>query len=540
MFLTSLVDLSRLQFALTAMFHWIFVPLTIGLGFIISIMETYYVRTGNEFWKRTTKFWMNIFAINFAIGIATGIILEFQFGTNWSNYAWFVGDIFGAPLAIEGILAFFLETTFFAIMFFGWNKVSKNAHLISTWLVAIGTVLSALWILVANAWMQNPVGMVFNPDTARNEMVDFWAVATSPVALNKFIHTVTDAFVLGSVVVIGISSWYLLQKREEEFSRRSIKIAAVFGLVSLMVLIWSGDGSAYLVAQKQPMKLAAMEGLYKSEEDTPLAIFAILNPKKEISMMTEDSLGYELEKPFLFNISIPGGLSLLANRKFNSFVPGIEDILKGGYTYTDANGEEKVAISTEERIKKGKMAIDALATYNKAKEAGDDDGKEIARKQLMDNFEHFGYGYLEKPQDIVPNVPITFYAFRIMVFLGVYFIFLFLLTIFLEKRAIIGKSRWFHYMAIISIPLVYICSQAGWVVAEVGRQPWTVQNLLPVRASVSGIASSSVLTTIILFFVLFSVLLIAELSIMFKIIKKGPGAYGHSAISVNPMLTSID
>lgn len=524
MFLTSLVDLSRLQFALTAMFHWIFVPLTIGLGFIISIMETYYVRTGNEFWKRTTKFWMNIFAINFAIGIATGIILEFQFGTNWSNYAWFVGDIFGAPLAIEGILAFFLETTFFAIMFFGWNKVSKNAHLISTWLVAIGTVLSALWILVANAWMQNPVGMVFNPDTARNEMVDFWAVATSPVALNKFIHTVTDAFVLGSVVVIGISSWYLLQKREEEFSRRSIKIAAVFGLVSLMVLIWSGDGSAYLVAQKQPMKLAAMEGLYKSEEDTPLAIFAILNPKKEISMMTEDSLGYELEKPFLFNISIPGGLSLLANRKFNSFVPGIEDILKGGYTYTDANGEEKVAISTEERIKKGKMAIDALATYNKAKEAGDDDGKEIARKQLMDNFEHFGYGYLEKPQDIVPNVPITFYAFRIMVFLGVYFIFLFLLTIFLEKRAIIGKSRWFHYMAIISIPLVYICSQAGWVVAEVGRQPWTVQNLLPVRASVSGIASSSVLTTIILFFVLFSVLLIAELSIMFKIIKKGPGA----------------
>lgn len=540
MFLTSLVDLSRLQFALTAMFHWIFVPLTIGLGFIISIMETYYVRTGNEFWKRTTKFWMNIFAINFAIGIATGIILEFQFGTNWSNYAWFVGDIFGAPLAIEGILAFFLETTFFAIMFFGWNKVSKNAHLISTWLVAIGTVLSALWILVANAWMQNPVGMVFNPDTARNEMVDFWAVATSPVALNKFIHTVTNAFVLGSVVVIGISSWYLLQKREEEFSRRSIKIAAVFGLVSLMVLIWSGDGSAYLVAQKQPMKLAAMEGLYKSEEDTPLAIFAILNPKKEISMMTEDSLGYELEKPFLFNISIPGGLSLLANRKFNSFVPGIEDILKGGYTYTDANGEEKVAISTEERIKKGKMAIDALATYNKAKEAGDDDGKEVARKQLMDNFEHFGYGYLEKPQDIVPNVPITFYAFRIMVFLGVYFIFLFLLTIFLEKRAIIGKSRWFHYMAIISIPLVYICSQAGWVVAEVGRQPWTVQNLLPVRASVSGIASSSVLTTIILFFVLFSVLLIAELSIMFKIIKKGPGAYGHSAISVNPMLTSID
>ncbi|MFA6334682.1 MAG: cytochrome ubiquinol oxidase subunit I [Bacteroidales bacterium] len=524
MFLTSLVELSRLQFALTAMFHWIFVPLTIGLGFIISIMETYYVRTGNEFWKRTTKFWMKIFAVNFAIGVATGIILEFQFGTNWSNYAWFVGDIFGAPLAIEGILAFFMESTFFAIMFFGWNKVSKNTHLLSTWLVAIGTVLSALWILIANAWMQNPVGMEFNPDTARNEMVDFWAVATSPIALNKFIHTVTNAFVLGSVVVIGISSWYLKQKREEEFSRRSIKIAAVFGLVSLLVLIWSGDGSAYQVARKQPMKLAAMEGLYKSEKGTPLVAIGILNPKKKISMMTADSLEYELQKPYLFNISIPQGLSFMANRKFNTFVPGIEDIIKGGYTFTDENGREKVALSTGERISKGKMAIDALAMYNKAKVAGDDDGKEVYRKQLMDNFEHFGYGYLESPYDIVPNVQITFYAFRIMIILGVYFVFLFLLTIFLEKRAIIGKCRWFHYMAIISIPLVYICSQSGWVVSEVGRQPWTIQNLLPVQAAVSGVSSSTVLTTIILFFVLFSVLLVAELSILFKVIKKGPGA----------------
>ena len=524
MFLASLVDLSRLQFALTAMFHWIFVPLTIGLGFIIAIMETYYVRTGNEFWKRTTKFWMKIFAINFAIGVATGIILEFQFGTNWSNYSWFVGDIFGAPLAIEGILAFFMETTFFAIMFFGWNKVSKKTHLLSTWLVALGTALSALWILVANAWMQFPTGMQFNPDTARNEMVDFWAVATSPVALNKFIHTITNAYVLGAVVVIGISSWFLLQKREEEFSRRSIKIAAMFGLISLVVLIWSGDGSGYQVSQKQPMKLAAMEGLYKSSNGTPLVAFAILNPKKNISAMVDDSIGYELEKPYLFNISIPQGLSLLANRKFDSFVPGIEDILKGGYTYTDANGKEQIALSVEERILRGKRAIDALALYNKAKEAGDEDGKEIARKQLMDDFEHFGYGFIKSPQDIVPNVPLTFYAFRVMVILGGYFILLFLLTIFMERKSLIGKSRWFQYLAIISVPLVYICSQAGWIVAEVGRQPWTIQNLLPVQASVSGVSSSSVLVTIILFFVLFSVLLIAELAILFKVIKKGPGA----------------
>ena len=249
MILASLVDLSRLQFALTAMYHWIFVPLTLGLGFIIAIMETYYVRTGNEFWKRTAKFWMNIFAVNFAIGVATGIILEFQFGTNWSNYSWFVGDIFGAPLAIEGILAFFLESTFFAVMFFGWNKVSKKAHLISTYLVAIGTNLSALWILVANAWMQFPTGMQFNPDTARNEMVDFWSVALSPVAINKFIHTTTNGYVLAAVFVIGISAWFLMKKREEEFARKSIKISAIFGLISLIILIWSGDGSATHVAK---------------------------------------------------------------------------------------------------------------------------------------------------------------------------------------------------------------------------------------------------------------------------------------------------
>ena len=273
MILASLVDLSRLQFALTAMYHWIFVPLTLGLGFIIAIMETYYVRTGNEFWKRTAKFWMNIFAVNFAIGVATGIILEFQFGTNWSNYSWFVGDIFGAPLAIEGILAFFLESTFFAVMFFGWNKVSKKAHLISTYLVAIGTNLSALWILVANAWMQFPTGMQFNPDTARNEMVDFWSVALSPVAINKFIHTTTNGYVLAAVFVIGISAWFLMKKREEEFARKSIKISAIFGLISLIILIWSGDGSATHVAKKQPMKLAAMEGLYKSHNGTAIVAF---------------------------------------------------------------------------------------------------------------------------------------------------------------------------------------------------------------------------------------------------------------------------
>jgi cytochrome bd ubiquinol oxidase subunit I len=254
----SLVDWSRGQFALTAIYHWLFVPLTLGLGFIVAFMESIYAKTNNKEWKRITKFWMTLFGINFAIGIATGIILEFEFGTNWSNYSWFVGDIFGAPLAIEGIMAFFLESTFIAVMFFGWNKVSRNFHLLSTWLVAIGASLSALWILVANAWMQYPAGMHFNPDTARNEMINFWQILFSPVAVNKFLHTITSGFVLASVFVAGISAWYLLKKRETFLATRSIIIAAVFGLISSLYLAFTGDISAKMVAQKQPMKLAAM------------------------------------------------------------------------------------------------------------------------------------------------------------------------------------------------------------------------------------------------------------------------------------------
>ena len=291
MILSALIDASRLQFALTAMFHWIFVPLTLGLGFIIAFMETrYYLYSKKEgtenqqkalFWKKLTRFWARIFAVNFAVGVATGIILEFQFGTNWSNYSWFVGDIFGAPLAIEGIFAFFMESTFFAVMYFGWDKVSKRFHLASTWLTAIGANLSAVWILIANAWMQYPVGMEFNPDTARNEMVNFAEVVFSPVAMNKLFHTATSAFMLASVVVIGISCWYLLKERNRDYAVKSIKVAAVFGLFSALLLAYSGDGSAYNVARHQPMKLAAMEGLYNGGKGAPLVGFALLDPDKD-------------------------------------------------------------------------------------------------------------------------------------------------------------------------------------------------------------------------------------------------------------------
>lgn len=522
MILASLSKLSRLQFALTAMYHWLFVPLTIGLGFIMAIMESRYVRTGDPFWKKSAKFWMKIFAVNFAIGVATGIILEFQFGTNWSNYSWFVGDIFGAPLAIEGIFAFFLESTFFAIMFFGWNKVSKRVHLLSTWLVAIGTILSAFWILIANGWMQFPVGMVFNPDSARNEMVDFWAIVTSPVALNKFLHTVANCFVLGSIVVIGISSWYLLKKREERFALSSIRIASIFGLISLLLLIGSGDGSAFHVAKKQPMKLAAMEGLYRGEEGTPIVAFGLLNHNKRVEDIEANPEKFASEKPYLFKISIPYGLSLLVDRKLDSYVPGIEDILEGGYLYTNRFGEEVVAPPMSERMAKGKLAIEALANYKEASTVGNEEAKNLYRQQLEENFSHFGYGFLEREIDSIPNIPLTFYSFHLMVALGFYFLLFLAVTIYLDRKRMLAQSRWFHFVAIMTVPLVYLCSELGWVVSEVGRQPWTIQDLLTVNASLSGVSSSMVATTTTLFFILFTLLLAAELTIMFKVIKKGP------------------
>lgn len=515
---TTLEQASRLQFAITAMYHWLFVPLTLGLGFLVAIFETKYYLSKDEFWKKTTQFWSRIFAINFACGVATGIILEFEFGTNWSNYSWFVGDIFGAPLAIEGIFAFFMETTFFAVMYFGWGKVSKGFHLASTWLTAAGASLSAYWILAANSWMQYPTGVVFNPDTARNEMVKFWDIVFSPVTLAKFSHSVLCGFLLAAVVVIGICSWYLLKKRDTDFSLKSIKTAAVFGLVAGVLLAATGDRSAYVVAKTQPMKLAAMEGLYDGENGTPLVGVGILNPKKSYD---------NDENPYLFHISIPKGLSLLATRKANGFVPGISDIIKGGYEYEDLNGEKKTALSFEEKVHRGNMARKAYALYGeyKDKQANGLDCQDVideAKKYLDENFEYFGYGFLKSPEDSIPPVGLVFYAFRIMVILGGYFILLMAVVLWFLKKNILAKSKWLLIVAIASIPLVYICGEAGWVVAEVGRQPWTIQGLLPITASVSGVSASNVITTITIFIVLFTTLLVAELMIAFNQIKKGP------------------
>ena len=503
----SLVDWSRAQFALTAMYHWLFVPLTLGLSFIIAFMETIYVKTGDEEWKRLTKFWMALFGINFAIGVATGLIMEFQFGTNWSNYSWFVGDIFGAPLAIEGIMAFFLETTFIAVMFFGWNKVSKKFHLLSTWLVAIGSNLSALWILVANGWMQLPVGMKFNPDTARNEMVNFWEVLFSPMAITKFLHTVSSGYVLAAIFVTGISAWFLLKNRDVKLAKRSIVVASAFGLVSSLFIMYTGDGSARTVAQHQPMKFAAMENLYVGQQNAPLAVFGILKQDKSVP-------GHK-KMDFLTEIEIPDVLSYMAFLDPNAYVPGIYDLVHGN--------PQRGIPSYKQRSESGKTAIEALATYKNAKTAGNDSLAKVSLNTFEKHYPDFGYGYYagRDVHELVPNVPTSFYSFRIMVFLGLHFVALLLVLLILTVRNRIENKKVILYTALWTIPLVYIASMLGWIVAEVGRQPWVIQDILPTIAAVSQLKSASVQLTFWLFAILFTGLLIAEIGIMTKRIKKG-------------------
>ena len=510
---SSVVDWSRLQFAMTAGYHWLFVPLTLGLAVIMSVMETLYVRTGKEEWKNAAKFWMKIFGINFAIGVATGIILEFQFGTNWSNYSWFVGDIFGAPLAIEGIVAFFLEATFISIMFFGWKKVSKKAHLTATWLVTIGATLSALWILIANAWMQYPIGMEFNPETVRNEMVDFWAIALSPVAINKFFHTVLSGWATGAAFVVAISSWFLIKKRNLDFAFKSIKVGAIFGLISFVLLAVTGDGSGYEVAQKQPMKLAAMEGLYHGKEGAGLVAMGVLNPSTADNSKYADQ-GYG----FLFKIELPKLLSLMGHRNLNAFVPGINDIIDGGYTLKDGS----IALSFEEKRERGQKAIEALANYQIAKDEGRDDELAGFEATMKENFAYFGYGYLDKPEQTIPNVPLLFYTFRVMVVIGMYYILLFAIVWYFNRKKTLLDNRWILHVSLWSLPLAYIAGQAGWIVSEVGRQPWAIQDILPVQASISSLQTSSVITSFFMFLLMFTILLIAEVRIMVKQIKKGP------------------
>lgn len=486
----TLVDWSRAQFALTAAYHWIFVPLTLGLAVIMATMETIYVVKKDEFWKETAKFWMKLFAINFAVGIATGIILEFEFGTNWSNYSWFVGDIFGAPLAIEGIFAFFMEATFFAIMFFGWNKVSKKTHLVATWLTGIGAAISAIWILVANAWMQHPVGMEFNPDTVRHEMVDFWALVLNPVAISKFFHSVFSGWMTGAIFVIGISCWYLLKKREIRFALSSIKVAAFVGVIGTLIVMFSGDSSGIHVAKYQPMKLAAAEGLEDGGQQAPFSIVP--------------------------GVEVPGMLSVLATHDIDGYVPGINNLLEG---YTDNDGVQH--LSAQEKINRGKEALKSFNTYREEKDKNPQLAEQ-SKAELKKNMDYFGYGYIDSPEELVPPVPLVYWSFRVMVGLGSFLFLLMIVVLWAEHKKKLKDMKWLQWVGLLSIPLVYLAGQAGWIVAEVGRQPWVIEGLLPVKAAVSSVSVSAVQTTFFLFVAIFTLFLVIEMRIMIKAIKQGP------------------
>ena len=535
------IDWSRAQFALTAIYHWLFVPLTLGLAVIMGIAETKYYRTKDEFWKTTAKFWQKLFGVNFAMGVATGIILEFEFGTNWSNYSWFVGDIFGAPLAVEGIVAFFMESTFVAVMFFGWKKVSPGFHLASTWLTGLGATISAWWILVANAWMQYPVGCSFNPDTMRNEMTSFAEVALSPFAIDKFCHTVTSSWIIGAIFCVAVCCWYLMKNRETKLATESMKIGVWVGLVAALLAGATGHKSAQSVAEVQPMKLAAMEALYNGGTDVGLTAIAWVNPFCQPDYVNEESAPLKLEMPY--------ALSFMATNDIHGYVPGINDLLNG-YTLPDGSVEPSI----EDKIERGKMAIEALASYRKAKlegVEGDEDEDYIRSCLLMlsENLPYFGYGYIKDRNDIVPYIPINFWAFRIMVGFGCLFILYFIVMLLLiydipffsvftrrllatvgllpetaadAPKRITGLPKWHYWTAIALVPLAYIASECGWLVAEFGRQPWTIQDMLPTWAAVSDLNAGSVALTFILFLILFTTMLAVEINILLKQIKKGP------------------
>ncbi len=504
----TVVDLSRLQFALTALYHFLFVPLTLGLSMLLVIMEATYVMTGREIWQRMTKFWGLLFGINFAMGVATGITMEFQFGTNWAYYSHYVGDIFGAPLAIEGLMAFFLESTFVGLFFFGWDRLSKRAHLAVTFLVAIGSNFSALWILIANAWMQNPVGAEFNYETMRMELTTFGEVMFNPVAQSKFVHTVAAGYVTGSVFVLAISAWYLLRGRNLDFARRSMAVAASFGLASALSAVVLGDESGYALTEHQKMKIAAIEAMWETEP--PPAGFAVFGIPDVSARKTHAE------------IKVPWMLGLIATRSLDTPVPGIDELVQHART----------------RIASG---IQAHAALQRLRADPLDPG---ARAQFEAHKADLGYGLLLLRQvrnpaeasaeqieiaalSTVPDVPVLFWSFRIMVGLGFFFIALFAFSFYLSAKLQLDRHRWYLKLALYSLPLPWIAAELGWIVAEYGRQPWAIEGVLPTFLGVSATSAGNVLASLAGFAVFYTVLLVVDVFLMQRMIRRGPDGLGY-------------
>ncbi|GLQ92437.1 cytochrome ubiquinol oxidase subunit I [Dyella acidisoli] len=503
----EVVTLSRLQFALTALYHFLFVPLTLGLVWILAIMESVYVMTGREVWKRMVQFWGVLFGINFAMGVATGVTMEFQFGMNWAYYSHYVGDVFGTPLAIEGLMAFFLEGTLVGVFFMGWKRLSRHAHLLVTWFLALGTNLSALWILIANAWMQNPVGAKFNPQTMRMEVTSFTDVLFNPVAQAKFVHTVSAGYVIGSMFVLSISAWYLLRGRNVDFARRSMTVAASFGLAAALSVVVLGDESGYAVSENQKMKMAAIEAMWETEP--PPASFTLFGIPDVQNRTTH------------YAMHIPWVMGLIGTRSVDKPILGINNLVE----------------DTKGKIGNGIQAYDAMLTLRK------DPNDAQAKSTLAQYDSDMGYALLLKryvadprqatPSDIdkaaastIPNVPVLFWSFRIMVACGFYFIALFAYSFWLASKRRLDNNRWYLRLALYSLPLPWVSTELGWIVAEYGRQPWAIEGILPTALGVSSVSAGQVWTSLSGFVLFYSLLAIVDAVLMLKYARKGPDELG--------------
>jgi cytochrome d ubiquinol oxidase subunit I len=501
----EVVSLSRLQFAVTALYHFLFVPLTLGLSWILVIMESVYVMTGNQIYKDMTRFWGKLFGINFAMGVATGITLEFQFGTNWSYYSHYVGDIFGTPLAIEGLMAFFMESTFVGLFFFGWDKLSRKQHLVVTVLVALGSNLSALWILIANGWMNNPVGAEFNFETMRMELVSMTDVIFNPVAQVKFVHTVAAGYVTASMFVLGVSAWYLLKARDTAFALRSFAVAAGFGLAATLSVIVLGDESGYTAGEVNKVKLAAIEAEWDTHPaPAGLTLFGLPNDKEE---RTD------------YAVKIPYVLGLIATRSADTQVLGIKD-LKKEHEVRIRNGMLAYAALT--RLKSGDKSPEARAEFDKLKK---DLGYGLLLKKYTNNVVDATPEQISLAvNDTIPKVAPLFWSFRGMVALGFLFLFIFSASFWFLAKKQLAPQRWLLRLAVISIPLPWIAAELGWIVAEYGRQPWTIAGILPTHLSASSLQSGSLYFSLAGFILFYTFLLVVEMILMVKYARLGPSS----------------